>query len=44
MISIQKLFGGYANSSVIKGIDIEVKKGEFFALLGPNGKWKNNIV
>lgn len=43
MISIQKLVGGYANSSVIKGIDIEVEKGEFFALLGPNGSGKTTL-
>ncbi|NEU32240.1 ATP-binding cassette domain-containing protein [bacterium LRH843] len=37
------LVGGYANIPIIKGIDLEVKKGEFFALLGPNGSGKTTL-
>lgn len=43
MIHIQNLVGGYTHSPIIKGIDLEIKKGEFFALLGPNGSGKTTL-
>jgi iron complex transport system ATP-binding protein len=43
MITIQNLVGGYTQSPIIKGIDLEIKKGEFFALLGPNGSGKTTL-
>lgn len=43
MINIQNLIGGYTNSPIIKGIDLEINKGEFFALLGPNGSGKTTL-
>ena len=43
MIRVQDLVGGYTHSPIIKGLDLEVKKGEFFALLGPNGSGKTTL-
>lgn len=43
MLRIQSLVGGYSNPPVINGIDVDIKKGEFFALLGPNGSGKTTI-
>jgi iron complex transport system ATP-binding protein len=43
MICVQNLVGGYTHSPIIKGLDLEVKKGEFFALLGPNGSGKTTL-
>lgn len=43
MINIQNLVGGYTHSPIINGIDLEIKKGEFFALLGPNGSGKTTL-
>ena len=43
MIKVQNLVGGYTNSPIIKGIDLEINKGEFFALLGPNGSGKTTF-
>jgi iron complex transport system ATP-binding protein len=43
MITIQNLVGGYTQSPIIKGLDLEIKKGEFFALLGPNGSGKTTL-
>lgn len=43
MIHIQNLVGGYTHSPIIKGLDLEIKKGEFFALLGPNGSGKTTL-
>ncbi|MEH7177877.1 ATP-binding cassette domain-containing protein [Neobacillus vireti] len=43
MINVQNLVGGYFNSPVINGLNLEIKKGEFFALLGPNGSGKTTL-
>lgn len=43
MIHIQNLVGGYTKSPIIKGVELEIKKGEFFALLGPNGSGKTTL-
>jgi iron complex transport system ATP-binding protein len=43
MITVQNLVGGYTHFPIIKGLDLEVKKGEFFALLGPNGSGKTTL-
>jgi ABC-2 type transport system ATP-binding protein len=32
------------NVEALKGINLEVKKGDFFALLGPNGAGKSTII
>ena len=37
------MLGGYTDSPIIKGVDIEIKQGEFFALLGPNGSGKTTL-
>jgi len=38
MISIQGLSKTYASGlQALKGIDLEIKRGEILALLGPNG-------
>ena len=40
-LTIRNLTKTYANGvQALKGIDLEVKKGDFFALLGPNGAGK----
>ncbi len=43
MIKVQNLKGGYTNSPIIKGLNFEIKKGEFFALLGANGSGKTTL-
>ncbi len=44
-LSVQKLTKIYANGlSALKGIDLEVAEGDFFALLGQNGAGKSTTI
>ena len=44
-ISIQKLVKVYATGvKALKGVDLEVKEGDFFGLLGANGAGKTTII
>jgi iron complex transport system ATP-binding protein len=43
MIEIRNLVGGYGDAPIIKGVDLDIKRGEFFALLGPNGSGKTTL-
>ncbi|MCW8888001.1 MAG: ABC transporter ATP-binding protein, partial [Gammaproteobacteria bacterium] len=44
-LSITGLTKTYSNGfNALKGIDLEVKEGDFFALLGPNGAGKSTTI
>lgn len=43
-IQVKGLQKSYKNLHVLKGVDLEVKKGSIFALLGSNGTGKTTIV
>lgn len=43
MLKLENVVGGYKNTSIIKGLDLEIEQGEFFALLGPNGSGKTTL-
>lgn len=44
-LTIQNLHKQYAGGvNALKGIDLEVESGDFFALLGPNGAGKSTII
>lgn len=43
MITVNNLVGGYTNSPIINGLNLEIHQGEFFALLGPNGSGKTTL-
>lgn len=44
-LAIEKLRKVYANKlEALKGIDLEVADGDFFALLGPNGAGKSTLI
>jgi iron complex transport system ATP-binding protein len=44
MIKIQNLHVNYGSHTVLKNINLEVKKGEMLALLGPNGSGKSTLI
>lgn len=44
MITIRNLQKRYGETVALKGIDLEVSKGELFAYLGPNGAGKSTTI
>jgi phosphonate transport system ATP-binding protein len=44
MIKIEGLKKSYAGKEVLKGIDLEVKSGEFLVVLGPSGAGKSTML
>jgi len=44
MIIVKKLVKRFGPLTVLKGLDFEVKSGEFVALLGPNGAGKTTLL
>lgn len=43
-ISINNLHKAYGQLEVLRGIDLEVQRGEVFGLLGPNGAGKTTLI
>ncbi|MFP4614748.1 MAG: ATP-binding cassette domain-containing protein [Thiohalorhabdus sp.] len=43
-ISIQGIRKSFGKLQALKGIDLEVRQGEFFGLLGPNGAGKSTLI
>ena len=44
IIEVRDLTKNYGNHEAVKGIDIDVKEGEFFAFLGENGAGKSTTI
>ena len=44
ILQVEKLHKKYNNFEAIKGIDLEIKKGEIYGLLGPNGAGKSTLI
>ena len=44
MIKLSELVSGYGQSPILKGLTLEIAKGDFCALLGPNGAGKSTLL
>lgn len=44
IIEIRKMKIKYGDSEVVKGVDINIRKGEFVSIIGPNGSGKSTIL
>jgi heme exporter protein A len=44
VIEVRRLIKRFGLKTVLRGLDFDVKQGEFVALLGPNGAWKTTFL
>jgi ABC-2 type transport system ATP-binding protein len=43
-IVVEGLFKSYGNLDVLRGVDLDIKRGEFYALMGQNGSGKTTLI
>jgi branched-chain amino acid transport system ATP-binding protein len=44
LLAVRDLHVAYGNIQSLKGVDLEVREGEFVAILGPNGAGKSTLI
>src|SRR3954454_25148352 len=44
LLETQGLQGGYGAAPVLRGVDVSVRSGELWAVLGPNGTGKSTLL
>jgi len=43
-LNVEKLTKKYGDNEVLKGVDLKIAEGEFYALMGPNGSGKTTLA
>ncbi|MFN3398212.1 MAG: ATP-binding cassette domain-containing protein, partial [Sulfurimicrobium sp.] len=43
-IEIRQVHKRFGNVQALRGVDLSIQQGEFFALLGPNGAGKSTLI
>jgi len=43
-ISVEDLTKKYGDIEVLKGVNLKIEEGEFYALMGPNGSGKTTLA
>lgn len=44
ILSAKNIYGGYRKEEIIKGLSLEIKKGDFLGIIGPNGSGKTTLL
>ncbi|MCB0433897.1 MAG: ATP-binding cassette domain-containing protein, partial [Mangrovimonas sp.] len=44
MVTIQNLHKAFGHNQVLNGVDLDIKEGGIFAVLGPNGSGKTTLI
>ena len=44
LIKIENLHKNFGKNEVLKGIDLEIKKGEVVVIIGPSGSGKSTLL
>ena len=44
IVKTEDLWGGYVANTVIRGVSLEINKGDFLGIIGPNGSGKSTLM